>query len=180
VPAGKGEEEVCMVLKRTLAVILLLVAFTLPGEAAKRSVHLFGETFVFNFTPDFAFTRRINKDDGRRQTVTFTRGNLSIVVSGSRYDPENTEPLITRDFYLAKAAAEGGTDIIYLNEETDGGRAGSHMIGSCKDGSCIYRMARATGRHWLSVLVICETCTPTQADESRNLADTLYRQLKSF
>lgn len=168
-------------LKRAIVVILALVAFALPSEAARRSVHLFGETYVFDFTRDFAFTRRIDKDDGKRQTVTFTNGNRSIVVSASRYDAANTEALVGRDVYVARSAAEGGTGIKYLNEETDGGRAGSHLMGYCKDTACLYRMARAIGKkYWLSVLVVCDDCTGTQAQDSRDLADALYRQLKAF
>lgn len=170
-----------MALKRALLVIVTLLAFTLPGEAAKRSVHLFGETYTFNFGRDFTFIKRIDKDDGNRQTDAFVSGNRSIVVSASRYVASNTEPLVGRDLFLARTAAEGATGIMYVNDETEGGRGGSTMTGACKSGSCVYRMARAIGKkYWLSIVVRCDACSPTQAEDTRNLADTLYRQLKKI
>lgn len=170
-----------MILKRTVATVLALMAFTLSGEAAKRSMHLFGETFVFNFARDFAFMRRVDQADGNRQTVTFTDDNRSIIVSASRYDAIKTEPLISRDDFKAKAAAKKGTDVSYNNDETDAGRAGSHMMGFCMSGSCLYQMTRAIDRkYWLNVLVLCEDCKPPQTGETRKLAETLYQQLKNF
>lgn len=43
----------------------------------------------------------------------------------------------------------------------------------------IYRMARAIRpKYWLSQLVTCEACSPTQADDSRKFANTLVGQSK--
>lgn len=168
-------------LKRVVIVILALVAFTLPSHAAKRSVHLFGETYVFNFTRDFVFTRRVDMPDGSRQTVTFNNGNRSLVVSASRYDAARTEPLASRESFVAKAETGKATGITYVNEETDNGKGGSSLVGFCKQGSCMYRMSRALGqKYWVSVIVLCAACTPAQAEDSRTLADTLYQQLKTF
>lgn len=170
-----------MIVKRALLVTLALLATASPGEAAKRSVHYFGERFVFNFSRDFVFTDRENTKDGQRQINTFRNGNSTIVIAASRYDPASTEPLTPRDEFIARAAAEGSTHITYLNEETDAGRGGSHIIGVCKKDTCIYNMSRAIGeKYWLTLRVSCETCTDRQAEETRTLAGTLYGQLKKM
>jgi len=170
-----------MVLKTAFAACLVLVASSLPSEAGQRTVHLFGETFVFNFAREFAFTKRIDTEDGKRQTVTFTKDNRSIVVSASRYDAAKTEPLLARDEYLAKVSAENAREVKYINEETEAGRGGSHMYGFCKDSACLYRMGAAIGqKYWISILVICEACSERQIQDTGVLADTLYQQVKKL
>lgn len=160
---------------------LCLFALTLPSEAAKRSVHLFGDTYAFNFARDYRFVERAGSPAEKREKVVFARGNLSIVISGSIYDPANTAPLISREAFMAKMATAGVANVKYVNEEVDEGRGGSVMLGSCQGAACLYKMSRALGQKiWLSVTISCEACTPRQSTETGQLADELYAQLKSF
>lgn len=160
---------------------LILLAGTLPCEAAKRSVHLFGGTYVFNFERDFRFVKRLNEPEKRRETVTFEKDGKSIIVSGSIYDAASTAPLISREAFMAKMAAAQATNVKYVNEERDEGRAGSVLIGSCNALSCLYKMSRDIDRKlWISVSVLCSPCQDKDAQETGALAETLYKQIKGF
>lgn len=161
--------------------LLVLVAATLPCEAAKRTVHLFKEPFVFNFARDYKFIKRIDPEAGKRDTVLFASGNKFIAVSASVYDPKSTGKLMSRDAFVAKMKADKATDIIYVNDETPDGRLGSHLLGSCTPKNCFYKMQSVVGQKiWLSVVVTCDDCSKADVSEVGALADKLYKQLRTF
>lgn len=160
---------------------LALAVGTLPAAAADRTVHIFTGTYAFQFAPDYKFKERLTLDGGKRQVLSFTNGNRSIVISGSRYNADATEPLEAEAAYMAKRTADKATNVIYQNDETDNGRAGSHLVGYCVNQSCLYEASRAIGRKfWLNVEVACDGCSAENAKEVSDLAQALYRQLKQF
>lgn len=170
-----------MTFRTAIVASLILVASTLPCAAAKRSVHLFSETYVFNFPRSFAFVKRINADDGKRQTVVFQSGKRSIAVSGSIYDAANTAALIDEDSFMARMKSSGAAETKYVNEERDQGRAGSVMLGACEGSACHYKMSAAIGQKiWLTLQVSCEQCSGKDVKETGRLAETLYAQLRTF
>lgn len=161
--------------------LLVLVAATVPSEAAKRTVHLFKEPFVFNFARDYKFIERVDPDSGKRDAVLFASNNKSIAIMASVYDPANTSKLMSRDAFVAKMKADKATDIIYVNDETPDGRLGSHLLGACTPKNCLYRMQSVVGQKiWLSVVVTCDDCSKADVSEVGALADKLYKQLRTF
>lgn len=167
---------------RTLPLFLvMLMAFALPCEAAKRSVHLFGGTYVFNFPRDFRFVKRLNQPEENRETVFFESRNRSIVISGRTYDASNTSSLISREAYMATMEAAKATNVIYVNDETDGGRSGSVMLGSCEASACLVKMSKAIDQKiWLNVVVLCDKCSSRDIEMVNSLANSLYQQIRRF
>ncbi|MEI8178478.1 MAG: hypothetical protein WCG38_07505 [Aestuariivirga sp.] len=168
-------------LKKILLFALALLSVTLPCQAAKRSVHLFGETYVFNFARDYRFVKRLNQPEERRQTVFFENHNRSIIISARTYDAADTSPLISHDAYMAEMKAANATNVKYVNEETDSGRSGSVMLGSCDGTSCLVKMSKAIDlKFWLNVVVFCEKCSPEDTKTIDRLASDLYQQVRKF
>lgn len=168
-----------MVLRTLVLSLAILLCAALPGHAAKRTVHLLADTFAFDFSRDFVFVKRLNPEGAKRDTLLFENGNKAILVSASPYVPENTGKLMSRDAYLAKMAAENATDVTYINEETDDGRLGSHLLGGCSGGNCFYKMQSVVDqRVWLSLVVSCEKCSKVDMAAVSKLAGRLYEQLK--
>ena len=170
-----------MSVRVTAVIALCLFGLTLPCEAARRTVHFFGEAYPFDFARDYVFVKREGRGEDKRQKVFFESGKRSIIVSAIVYDPANTAPIVSREAYMAGLTGAGIGNVKYVNEEIDAGRAGSVLLGSCKESSCLYKMSRAIGQKiWLSVSVGCNDCTKQEAAEAGQLADRLYGQLKSF
>lgn len=161
--------------------LLVLAAASVPCEAAKRTVHLFTEPYVFDFSRDYKFIKRVDPEAGKRDTVVFANDNKSIAISASVYDPTSTGKLMSRDAYTAKMTADNASDIKYINDETSDGRLGSHLLGACTPKNCFYKMQSVVGQKiWLSVVVACEGCSKDDAGEIGALADKLYQQLRTF
>jgi hypothetical protein len=160
---------------------LVLAAASHPTEAAKRTVHLFSEPYVFDFSRDYKFIKREEQADGKRDTVYFSDRNRTIVISASVYDPAKVGKLMSREAYAAKMKSDKSTNIEYVNDETPDGRFGSHLVGACAAKDCFYKMQSVVGQKlWLSVIVACDYCSASDASEVANLAGNLYQKLRTF
>lgn len=161
--------------------LLLLTAASLPSEAAKRTVHLFDKHYAFNFPTGYAFIKREDQEDGKRETVYFADKNRSIIISASEYDPEKVGTLLSREAFTASMLKDNSSAIKYVNDETPDGRLGSHLLGACDVSGCLYKMQSAIGQKiWLSVFVACDECSDADGSEAGRLADQLYRHLRAF
>lgn len=170
-----------MILRTVLLALALLMCAAQPASAAKRTVHLLAGTYVFNFSRDFAFVKRMNPPGSKRDTLLFEKGNKSIVISASPYAAENAGKLMSREDYMAKMSSDKASAVKYVNDETPDGRLGSHLLGGCSDGNCFYKMQSVVDeRIWLSVVVSCDKCSEDDAGAVAKLADTLYGQLKKI
>ena len=168
-----------MILRIFFVSMLVLVSSSLPSAAAKRTMHLLAETYALDFSRSYVFVKRMNPPGSKRDTVIFQDDNKTIAVSASLYVAENTGKLMTREAYMAKMAAEKATDVKYVNDESDDGRLGSHLLGGCTDKNCFYKMQTVVGeRIWLSVVLTCDQCSADDTKKVGSLADELYEQLK--
>ena len=161
--------------------VLVFVAATLPSEAAKRTVHLFTNPYVFDFPREYKFIKRVDLKDGKRDTVLFANKNKSIAISASAYDPAKAGKLMSREAYTAKMNTNKSTEIKYINDETSDGLLGSHLLGACDAKNCFYEMQSVVGQKvWLSVAVMCDDCSKADISEVGVLADKLYQRLRTF
>lgn len=161
--------------------LLVLVAANLPCEAAKRIVHLFTQPYVFDFSRDYKFIKRLDQPDGKRNTVVFANQKKSIAISSSAYDPAKVGKLMSLEAFTAKMKADGSTDIKYINDETSDGRLGSHLLGGCDAKNCYYDMQSVVDQKiWLSIVVMCDDCSTADRSEVGALTEELYRQLRRF
>lgn len=168
-----------MILRTLMLSLVVVLATAHPSVAAKRTMHLFTETYALDFSRSYVFVKRMNPPGSKRDTLLFQDDNKTIAVSASPYVAENTGKLMTREAYMAKMQAEKATDVKYVNDETPDGRLGSHLLGGCSDKNCFYKMQTVIDeRIWLSIVLTCDQCSTADTKKVGKLVDDLYMQVK--